>query len=178
MFTHGLALKPGKPTILAVDEPSQTILMGLPGHPAAALMVFRLLAKWLEQWRTGEADSLKIPALAQSNIPAAPGKDTCVMVELFPGDGEGYTARPVLGKSGLMRTLTKADGYVRIPMGKEGLKTGELVWVELFLRCEVKMKKRNLYLKTISVEEALEKYKKVLETVIEVKWERIPRPKV
>ena len=36
------------------------------------------------------------------------------------------------------------------------------------------MKKRNLYLKTISVEEALEKYKKVLETVIEVKWERIP----
>jgi len=95
-------------------------------------MVFRLLAKWLEQWRTGEADSLKIPASMQSNIPAAPGKDTCVMVELFPGDGEGYTARPVLGKSGLMRTLTKADGYVRIPMGKEGLKTGELVWVELF----------------------------------------------
>lgn len=132
VFTHGLALKPGKPTILAVDEPSQTILMGLPGHPAAALMVFRLLAKWLEQWRTGEADSLKIPASMQSNIPAAPGKDTCVMVELFPGDGEGYTARPVLGKSGLMRTLTKADGYVRIPMGKEGLKTGELVWVELF----------------------------------------------
>ena len=132
VFTHGLALKPGKPTILAVDQPSETILMGLPGHPAAALMVFRLLTKWMEHWRTGMADSFKIPAFMKCNVPAAPGKDTCVMVELNQSEDGQYTAKPVLGKSGLMRTLTGSDGYVRIPMGKEGLKTGELVWVELF----------------------------------------------
>ena len=54
------------------------------------------------------------------------------MVELNQSEDGQYTAKPVLGKSGLMRTLTGSDGYVRIPMGKEGLKTGELVWVELF----------------------------------------------
>ena len=43
VFTHGLALKPGKPTILGYDESSRTILAGLPGHPAAAMLVFVLL---------------------------------------------------------------------------------------------------------------------------------------
>ena len=43
-----LALKPGKPTILGVDKESESVLMGLPGHPGAALVVFRLLAGWLE----------------------------------------------------------------------------------------------------------------------------------
>lgn len=132
VFTHGLALKPGKPTILAADHRSETLLMGLPGHPAAALVVFRLLAKWLEQVRTGMSENLKIPAYMQSNVPAAPGKDTCIMVELFLNKDGRYTAKPVLGKSGLMRTLTEADGFVRIPMDKEGLKTGEMVWAELF----------------------------------------------
>ena len=70
----------------------------------------------------------------ESNVPAAPGKDTILMVRLFPGEDGVYTARPVLGKSGLMRTLTGSDGFVRIPLGKEGLKTGEPLWQNCFRR--------------------------------------------
>lgn len=131
VFTHGLALKPGKPTILGVDKESESVLMGLPGHPGAALVVFRLLAGWLERQRTGCPEKPRVPAVMESNVPAAPGKDTILMVRLLPGEGGVYTARPVLGKSGLMRTLTGSDGFVRIPLGKEGLKTGETVTAEL-----------------------------------------------
>ena len=131
VFTHGLALKPGKPTILGVDKESESVLMGLPGHPGAALVVFRLLAGWLERQRTGCPEKPRVPVVMESNVPAAPGKDTILMVRLLPGEGGVYTARPVLGKSGLMRTLTGSDGFVRIPLGKEGLKTGETVTAEL-----------------------------------------------
>lgn len=131
VFTHGLALKPGKPTILAVDTESRTVLMGLPGHPAASLLVFRLLAGWLEEQRTGCSEKTIVPAVMESNVPAAPGKDTILMVRLIPGENGIYRACPVLGKSGLMRILTGADGFVRIPLGKEGLKSGERVMAEL-----------------------------------------------
>ena len=131
VFTHGLALKPGKPTILAVDTESRTVLMGLPGHPAASLLVFRLLAGWLEEQRTGFSEKTIVPAVMESNVPAAPGKDTILMVRLIPGENGIYRACPVLGKSGLMRILTGADGFVRIPLGKEGLKSGERVMAEL-----------------------------------------------
>ncbi|HIV35338.1 MAG TPA: molybdopterin molybdotransferase MoeA [Candidatus Blautia intestinigallinarum] len=132
VFTHGLALKPGKPTILAADTQTQTVLLGLPGHPAAALLVFHLLAGWLEHQRTKEPMAHRVPALMACNVPAAPGKDTYIMVHLESGEDGRYIAHPVLGKSGLMRTLTGADGYVQIPLGKEGLKTGEPVLVEFF----------------------------------------------
>ncbi len=131
VFTHGLALKPGKPTILAADTQTQTVFLGLPGHPAAALLVFHLLAGWLEHQRTKEPMPCSVPAVMASNVPAAPGKDTYIMVRLVREAEGNYTAHPVLGKSGLMRTLTGADGYVQIPLGKEGLKTGESVFVEL-----------------------------------------------
>ena len=97
VFTHGLALKPGKPTILGVDKESESVLMGLPGHPGAALVVFRLLAGWLERQRTGCPEKPRVPAVMESNVPAAPGKDTILMVRLLPGEDGVYTARPVLG---------------------------------------------------------------------------------
>lgn len=132
VFTHGLALKPGKPTILAADTQTKTMFLGLPGHPAAALLVFHLLAGWLEHQRTKEPLPHLVPAVMACNVPAAPGKDTYIMVHLELGKEGRYTAHPVLGKSGLMRTLTGSDGYVQIPLGKEGLKTGESVLVEFF----------------------------------------------
>lgn len=130
VWTHGLALKPGKPTIVGMDEPSGTLLVGLPGHPVAALMVFRLLVLWLKETLFGEARAPKLPAVMESNVPAAPGRATCQMVKLLQGE-KGWTARPVFGKSGLMSTLTQADGYVMLEINQEGLKSGEQVYVEL-----------------------------------------------
>ena len=130
VFTQGLALKPGKPTILGYDEPSRTILAGLPGHPAAAMLVFVLLFGRIFKQLRGEKPPFCIRAKMECNVPGAPGRETCQLVRLLPAEG-GYLARPVFGKSGLITTLTEADGYIMIPLNREGLCTGESVDVWL-----------------------------------------------
>jgi len=131
VFTHGLALKPGKPTIGGYDEESSTILIGLPGHPVAAMMVFELFGVWTLEELTGKKKRKEIRASMETNVSSAPGKATCQLIELIEGE-EGYLARPIFGKSGLITTLTRADGYTMIDVNKEGLKPGELVKVQLF----------------------------------------------
>jgi len=131
VFTHGLALKPGKPTIGGYDIETRTILIGLPGHPVAAMMVFELFCVWILEELTGKKKRKKIPATMETNVASAPGKATCQLVELIEGE-EGYLARPIFGKSGLITTLTRADGYTMIDVNKEGLKPGEVVKVQLF----------------------------------------------
>lgn len=131
VYTHGLALKPGKPTIIGTDDASETLLIGLPGHPVAAMMVFELLVVWLQKRMFKEKEKICIPAVLESNIPGAPGRATCQMVKLT-ASGNGYRARPVFGKSGLMSTLTQADGYVLLEVNQEGLRSGGQVFVHLF----------------------------------------------
>lgn len=128
LFTHGLALKPGKPTILAKDIASGTLLVGLPGHPAAALMVFHLLLVWLWETLCGVAPQLPLTAELETNLPAAPGRLTCQPVMLIEKDGK-LLARPVLGKSALITTVARADGYLIIEGEREGLPQGALVQV-------------------------------------------------
>ncbi|NCB94447.1 MAG: hypothetical protein EOM40_18100 [Clostridia bacterium] len=131
VFTHGLALKPGKPTILGSDMESRTLMVGLPGHPVAAMAVFEMLLVWLKQNLQGEMPGIAVPAKLTGNVPAAPGRKTLLFVELVQ-DEKGYLANPVFGKSGLMSTMTRADGYTVIERNQEGLKPGEQVWVHLF----------------------------------------------
>lgn len=130
-FTHGLALKPGKPTILGYDKPTHTILAGLPGHPAAAMMVFELLIGWLLRERTGAKPERTVNGCLSSNLPGAPGRKTCQLVQLIPCEDGKQKAIPIFGKSGMISTLTKADGYIIIEENQEGLQKGEEV--EIFL---------------------------------------------
>lgn len=152
VLTHGIALKPGKPTILGYDEKTETILAGLPGHPAAALLVFELVIGWLYRKLTGQRKPVAVPARIIENVAAAGGKATCLLVELqrcgeladiddaavqnasaLQNDAPCiYKAIPIFGKSGLMTTLTRADGYVLIDMDDEGLAEGQEVLVTLF----------------------------------------------
>ncbi|MDY2680208.1 MAG: molybdopterin molybdotransferase MoeA [Lentihominibacter sp.] len=139
VFTHGIALKPGKPTILGYDNRSETVLIGLPGHPAAALMVFELTAVWLYRQLTGQKEPKATIAEITENVAAAGGRTTCLLVELeeparTPGckDSGICRAHPIIGKSGLMTTLTRADGYTMIDVNDEGLKEGQQVKVILF----------------------------------------------
>ena len=131
VFTHGLALKPGKPTILGVNEADKTLMVGLPGHPVAAMAVFEMLLVWLKRKLTCEPEKGKVPAVLSGNVPGAPGRQTLLFVELEQTE-DGYLAKPIFGKSGLMSTMTKADGYTTIEMLQEGLKSGEKVWVHTF----------------------------------------------
>ena len=130
VYTHGLAIKPGKPTILAYDKSSDTVLVGLPGHPVSALIVFRVLLSWLARQLCGEKKPFPVPATISCNIAGSPGRTTYQPVTLHP-KANGYLAEPVFGKSGMITTLTKADGYIVIDLNKEGLKEGEAV--EVFL---------------------------------------------
>ena len=131
VFTHGLALKPGKPTILGSDAKTGTLMVGLPGHPVAAMAVFEMMLVWLKRELTCEPEKGLVPAVLSGNVPGAPGRQTLLFVELEQTE-EGYIAKPIFGKSGLMSTMTRADGYTTIEMLQEGLKSGEKVWVHTF----------------------------------------------
>lgn len=130
VFVHGISLKPGKPTILGYDKKSGTALLGLPGHPVAAMLVFELIAVWVKKKLIGQANEKCIYAKMKTNMASAPGKTTCQTVRLIEEEN-GYIAEPVFGKSGVMSTLTSADGYILIDMNKEGLHKDELVKVWL-----------------------------------------------
>ncbi|MDO4732201.1 MAG: molybdopterin molybdotransferase MoeA [Bacillota bacterium] len=131
VFTHGLAVKPGKPTILGWDEASSTLLVGLPGHPVSAMMVFESILAEAFRLALGLRDQQSIPAHLRCNIASSPGKTSFQPVKLLQ-EGDALLAEPVFYKSGLITTLTEADGYCCIPQDQEGLPAGALVEVRLF----------------------------------------------
>ena len=140
-FTHGLAVKPGKPTIIGFDEPTECAVIGLPGHPVAALLLFRLIVGGIWKRLTGSAETengIAVDVVMASNIAASPGRKTFQLVRLDYEHIDLETglpqAVPVLGKSGLIRTMSAADGYIVMDVNDEGLCRGERVKVCLLVR--------------------------------------------
>jgi len=135
IFTQGLAVKPGKPTIFGYDRITNTLLCGLPGHPVSAIIVFELFLSRLYRSLSCQREPLSVPARIDRNLAAAPGKISCQPVTLRRhgnSNGDDYIAEPVFGKSGMISSLTRADGYIIIEQNREGLKQGEPVQVFLF----------------------------------------------
>jgi molybdopterin molybdotransferase len=127
VFVHGISIKPGKPTILAIADGKPVI--GLPGHPASALIIFRLFGEQILRKLTGERMEKRpnrIYAKITKNIPSAPGRSDYIRVKLVQNNGEWW-AEPIIGKSGLITTLVKSDGMVEITSEKEGIAQGEYV---------------------------------------------------
>lgn len=131
VFVHGVAMKPGKPTILAkvYNKP----LFGLPGQPASAMIAFKVFVEYFIKniFNLDEYEDRFAEASMTTNIHSAPGKETYQMVYLEKEDGE-YKARPVYGKSGMITLMSKAKGYIKIDEDKEGIKEGEKIRVNLF----------------------------------------------
>lgn len=131
---HGVALKPGKPTIGAVV--GGVPVFGLPGHPAAVAVCFEVFILDVLRGLTGregkEPSARRIvSALLAKNISSDGGREEHVRVSLREEGGELW-AVPVLGKSGLIRTLVKAEGTIVIPSHVRGIEAGEKVDVLLF----------------------------------------------
>jgi len=131
VFTHGLAVKPGKPTIIGWDDESKTLLVGLPGHPVSAMVIFDVILSWLTEKLFNRKTAFPIPAIVSCNVPSSPGRTVFQPVVLSLNDGV-YFAEPVFGKAAMVTTLTRADGYIIIDMNREGLKKNEQVFVHLF----------------------------------------------
>jgi molybdopterin molybdotransferase len=131
ILAHGISISPGKPTILARVGPKA--LWGLPGHTASAMVVFSIFVKPCLNHLEGELLSPVKPSLKARltrNLASAQGRDDYVRVALRHGP-EGWEAEPILGKSGLISTLVRSDGLIRIDRFTEGKEKGE--WVEVML---------------------------------------------
>jgi molybdopterin molybdotransferase len=132
---HGISISPGKPTIFAraCGKP----ILGLPGYPVSALVIFDLFGAALIRRLGGEAaQSLRrfpriVRSVLKTNIASQIGREDYVRVTLEP-DGDKWLATPLPSKSGAIFTLVKADGMVRIDLNQEGLEAGEEVDVILF----------------------------------------------
>ena len=131
VFTRGLAIKPGKPTILGYDAESETLLAGLPGHPVAAVLVFALLFGWLQREVRDTPMALPIPGRLTCNVAGGQGKLSCHLCKIRWEQGE-YAVEPIFSKSGLITSLVAADGYFLIERDTEGLNQGHTVLVHLF----------------------------------------------
>jgi molybdopterin molybdotransferase len=128
VWCHGLAIKPGKPTLLA--ECAGVPLIGLPGNPRSALVVFRLLGVPLVRLVGG----CTIPPLEPSararlarDMASAAGRLDVIQVRISDG-----VATPVFGPSALLSVLTAADGCVIIPEEATGLDAGTEVDVTIY----------------------------------------------
>ncbi|MEP7202002.1 MAG: gephyrin-like molybdotransferase Glp [Ilumatobacteraceae bacterium] len=128
IWCHGLAIKPGKPTLLA--ECNGVPVIGLPGNPLSALVVFRLIGTSVV-WRLAGCETPppdpNTRARLSRDVPSAAGRVDVVQVAVRDG-----VAEPLFGPSALLSVLTRADGYIVVPEPATGLDDGTEVEVTLY----------------------------------------------
>lgn len=132
VLVHGVNVRPGKPTILAVCDGKAVV--GLPGNPVSALVIASLFVVPVVHGLLGlQAQQLQpvLSARLEINLASSAGREDWVAVKLRHSP-QGWLAQPVFGKSNLIFTLARADGLVRIPASANGLEAGQIVEVRLF----------------------------------------------
>jgi molybdopterin molybdotransferase len=135
MIFHGISVSPGKPTIYA--RAAGKPVLGLPGYPVSALVIFELFAAPLVRALGGEAAAAAgqfrktTRAILKTNVASQAGREDYIRVCLEEADAKLY-ARPLPSKSGAIFTLVKADGMIRVDLNQEGIEQGEEVEVILF----------------------------------------------
>ena len=145
VLLHGLSIKPGKPTILAIIE--GTPVIGLPGHPASAWTVTRVLLKPVVQFLLGEIKADEIGRIDKKstnnnfdfsfeaeltrNIGSDKGREEYIPVRLFKNKENKLMAEPIVGKSSLITTLVESDALIKINTYEEGKNKGDKVKAEL-----------------------------------------------
>lgn len=130
VLVHGLAAKPGKPTI--IGKAGEKIIFGLPGHPLACAIIYKILVKYYMDKLCGYT-SVSYPVICKFgiNYHKAKGREEYLPVTLKWDNGD-IMALPVFGKSGLITGFSAAWGYIRIEKNIEGLNAGETVYAYKF----------------------------------------------
>jgi molybdopterin molybdotransferase len=135
ILAHGVAVSPGKPTILG--RVAHKPVLGLPGQVTSALVVMHVLVMPLLRHLQGDPAAFDtgrrpvVQAELARNVASKPGREDYVRIRLEPRPDALPLAHPVLGKSGLLRTMVQAQGLAVIPAESEGLNKGRMipVWI-------------------------------------------------
>jgi molybdopterin molybdotransferase len=128
ILVHGVAIKPGKPTVLAIAGHKPAF--GLPGHPVSALVAFELFVRPALELLAGLRNPRRRPtarAVLAENIPSEPGREDYVFVRL----DEAGVAHVVHGRSAMISMLAQADGWVVVRETDRGIEAGSDVEVVL-----------------------------------------------
>ncbi|MBS3899430.1 MAG: molybdopterin biosynthesis protein [Dethiobacter sp.] len=130
VLIHGVAVRPGKPVILAVVAGKPVI--GVPGYPVSAVVSLELFLKPLLYALQGQQEPkrLLLQASLSRQVTSPLSAEEWIRVKVGCVE-ERYVAIPLARGAGVVTSLVKADGFVRIPQQKEGLVAGETVAVEL-----------------------------------------------
>lgn len=125
LLVHGLAIQPGKPTI--VGKSGSSTIIGLPGHPSACFMTMNALVKpFVHQWLTGQPQPLRtVPCEVTFRLHGSSGRQVYQLVTLEDTPA-GKRAHLIYGKSGMVSTMAKANAYIVLPMMHEGLLPGDM----------------------------------------------------
>jgi molybdopterin molybdotransferase len=127
VLVHGVNVKPGKPTILAICDGKPVI--GLPGNPVSALVIARLFVIPIIQRLSGLKQSPIPPSISATlsiNLPSQAGREDWIPVKLL-SNPTGWQAEPIFYKSNLIFSMVQADGLIQIPSASNGLPAGEVV---------------------------------------------------
>ena len=128
---HGASIKPGKPIIGGICNGKP--VFGLPGHPVAVYVCFEIFVKPLIEHMLGLRErqyKTLIKAKISRGISSQAGREDFIRVSLEERNGQ-ILATPLLSKSGLIMSLVRADGIVRIPSDLLGIQEGDEVLVEI-----------------------------------------------
>ncbi|MGD8544140.1 MAG: molybdopterin molybdotransferase MoeA [Candidatus Bathyarchaeota archaeon] len=132
VVVHGIAIRPGMPTALAVLYGKPVFILS--GNPVAAMIGFEVFARPVLLKLLGVESEPRpvVKAKITRRVAAALGRRVFLRVHVFEEDDK-LLADPVRIKgSGVLTTMTRANGYVIIPESREGLEKNELVTVHLF----------------------------------------------
>ena len=130
ILVHGVAMMPGKPTILGIVGGKP--VMGSPGYPVSAVFSFEIFGLPVIAEMLGVPSSARqtMAAYSARKISSKLGREEFFRVKLGKV-GERIVAAPLPRGAGSITTLTRADGILRIPSNAEGIEQGAMVQVEL-----------------------------------------------
>ncbi len=131
LLVHGIAVRPGHPVILGMI--ATTPIVGVPGYPVSAALTGEILVEPLMQRWLGRApdEPLTVEATLARKVLSPTGDDEYLRVTVGKV-GERVIAAPLSRGAGIISSLVRADGIVRIPRFSEGLPAGAAATVHLY----------------------------------------------
>jgi putative molybdopterin biosynthesis protein len=136
VLVHGIAIKPGHPAVLGLVEPPGTgavPVIGMPGYPVSCSLVAELFLEPYLSRRLGLQPRRKpaVEAVCPKKLYSNPGLEEFIRVTLGSVDGKTVAA-PLSRGAGVITSLVRADGLLRVPRLSEGIGAGATVSVELY----------------------------------------------